>query len=71
MLITIIESSMTTADNSAKLPRGVYYLLDVEWYKCLFIIREACAPLRGDWSLTQIVFRVNFIDSDENEDAQR
>ena len=71
MLITIIESSMTIADNSAELPRGVYSSLDAGWYKCSFIIKEARAPVGGGWSLTQIVFRLNFIGSDGNEDPQR
>ena len=70
MLITIIESSMTIADNSANLPRGVYSSLDVVWYKCSFIIKEAHAPLEGGWSLTQIVFRVNYIGIDK-EDAHK
>ena len=66
-LIIAIEGTMTVSQLYSHPPIGIYGRLGVTSYKCSFIIKEARAPIGGGlsqvgtWSMTQMVFRVNFV----------
>ena len=74
MLITTIESTMTMSEMYSEPPVGIYSELTGAWYRSSFIIKEARAPTGGGlgggvWSMSQIVFRVDFIAKDGTVDA--
>ena len=59
----------------SELPVGIYGSLQVGRYRSSFIIKEARAPTGGGlgggvWSMSQIVFKVDFVGTDGTVDAQ-
>ena len=57
-------------------PVGVYSTLAARWFSCSFILKETQAPEGGGragggaWSVSQLVFKVDFIGPDGVADAQ-
>jgi len=74
VLISTIESTMTMSGTYTAPPVGIFSELTAKWHKASFIIKEARPPAGGGpggvvWSMTQIVFRVDFIAKDGTVDA--
>ena len=76
LLITAIEATMTVSALYNVPPVGVYSTLAARWFNCSFILKETQAPEGGGmagvgaWSVSQLVFKVDFIGPDGVADAQ-
>jgi hypothetical protein len=74
VLTSTIESTMTMSGTYNDPPVGTFSELTAAWHKASFIIKEARPPAGGGlgggvWSMSQIVFRVDFIAKDGTVDA--